>query len=339
MANQSYQTLLLDQEMVKKLLTIQDVNQAVDETFKGYGHNEVKNPTKVTLDIGQNDAWPAYDGFVNAMPAYLGTSDVAGLKWVAGIAGERQAAGLPYITGLIVLLDPHLGHYLAVMDGTYITDMRTGSQTANVIHYLASDKKSLSLGLYGAGRQAETTVMTLSDYFEITDLYLWNRTPETAQTFAEKMSDYVSGTIHVVDKDHPEQASNEEFTITATSAAEPIVKADWFTKGQKIITMGSGPEAEDALILKADRIFTDHIGQALHRGALNTLAQKGKLTEQDITATIGELALHPYSSQQLAEELTFITVIGTGAMDIAVAKRAYDKALATHTGSHFDFKA
>lgn len=196
-----HHTLLLDQEMVKKLLTIQDINQAVNETFKGYGQGKVKNPTKVTLDIGQSDDWPAYDGFINAMPAYLGTQDVAGLKWVAGIAGERQAAGLPYITGLIILLDPHLGHYLAVMDGTYITDMRTGSQTANIIHYLAWDKPSISLGLYGAGRQAETTIITLSDYFDITDLYLWNRTRETAETFKTKMSSYVSGTIHLVDSD------------------------------------------------------------------------------------------------------------------------------------------
>ncbi|MDO4680503.1 MAG: ornithine cyclodeaminase family protein [Aerococcus sp.] len=338
MTQQPNQTLLLDQDMVKQLLTVSDINQAVDETFKGYGNDQIKNPTKVTLDIGQHDEWPAYDGFVNAMPAYLGTEDVAGLKWVAGIAGERKAAGLPYITGLIILLDPHLGHYLAVMDGTYITDMRTGSQTANTIHYLACDRSHISLGLYGAGRQAETTLITLSDYFKIDDLYLWNRNLENAKKLMQKIEDRVTGTIHLVDPDHPKDASHEEFTVTATAATSPILKAEWFQPGQTIITMGSGPEAEDDLLLKADAIFTDHVEQALHRGALSQLHEQGQFTADDLTATIGELALTPAQYVQ-SDQLTIIPIVGTGAMDISVAKRAYDKALTQQVGQPFDFKA
>lgn len=103
--------------------------------------------------------------------------------------------------------------------------------------------------------------------------------------------------------------------------------------------MGSGPEAEDDLILKADHILTDHVDQALHRGALHPLNESGKITAKDITATIGDLATGQLDPHSLADQLTFITVIGTGAMDIAVAKQAYDKAIEQQIGQTFDFKA
>ncbi len=65
------------------------------ESRAGLAEGVVINPTKVTLDLGENAPYPPYDGFFNAMPAYIGYQDVAGIKWVGGILGERKKAGLP----------------------------------------------------------------------------------------------------------------------------------------------------------------------------------------------------------------------------------------------------
>ncbi|MGX7348046.1 ornithine cyclodeaminase family protein [Aerococcus vaginalis] len=336
MADNSYKTLLLKREDIEKIMSIRDVNDAVLDTFVGYGEDSVKNPTKVTLDLGQAEDWPNYDGFVNAMPAYLGNEDIAGLKWVAGIKGERKEAGLPYITALIALLEPRLGKFIAVMDGTLITDLRTGSQAANAIRLLAGDKKEISLGLYGSGRQAETTLITTSDLYDITDLYLWNHNQENAEKFAEKMKDYVKGEIHVVDADKPEDASNEPFTVTATGAPDAIVKGEWFDKGQAIICLGSGQEADRDLILGSDEIITDHADQALHRGSMKLVADE--FSEDEFSATIGQLAAGKYTIEDQENKRIFVPIIGTGAVDIAVAKRAYDKAVEQGIGGEFDFQ-
>ena len=80
---------------------MKDVVESVDRTFKGLAEGVVINPTKVTLDLGENAPYPPYDGFFNAMPAYIGYQDVAGIKWVGGILGERKKAGLPFISCLL----------------------------------------------------------------------------------------------------------------------------------------------------------------------------------------------------------------------------------------------
>ncbi|MCI5775122.1 MAG: ornithine cyclodeaminase family protein [Aerococcus sp.] len=335
MADNSYKTLLLKREDLQQILTTRDINDAVYDVFVQYGEDKVKNPTKVTLDLGQSDDWPAYDGYVNALPAYLGEEDIAGMKWVAGIKGERAEAGLPYITGVIVLLDPHLGKFISIMDGTLITDLRTGSQAANGIRLFAKDKKEISLGLYGSGRQAETSLITTSDLYDITDLYLWNHNQEHAEDFAEKMKDYVKGEIHVVDANKPEDASNEPYTITATGAPEPIIKGEWFDKGQVVVSLGSGQEADRDFIENADEIFTDHAGQSLHRGPMSLVADE--FSEDDFTATVGQLAAGKYKVEDPENKRIYLPIIGTGAVDIAVAKRAYDKAVEKGIGKEFTF--
>ena len=90
--------------------------------------------------------------------------------------------------------------------------------------------------------------------------------------------------------------------------------------------MGSYQECEDAFILNANKIIVDHIGQALHRGALAELNAAGEITENNIYATIGELAAGLKPGQISEKERILCIPIGTGAMDIAVATVVLEEA-------------
>lgn len=329
------ETLLINQKTIIELLTMADINRIVDKTFQGLGDGTVINPTKLTLDLGETGGYPSYEGFMNAMPAYIGWQDIAGLKWVGGFLGERKAAGLPYITAMIVLIDPHMGTFTAVMDGTYITNMRTGSQTANALRYLVK-KPSLSIGMYGAGMQASSNVEAIADLFDISELIVWNHRRSSAEAYAEQMREIVTGTVRVVDD--PKDASQADVLITVTPAQEPIVKAEWVKPGTIIFPLGSFQEIEDDLILKADKIIVDHVDQALHRGALKHLTAEGRLSEENIYTTLGELANDKVSAGDLSNEVTICIPIGTGAMDVAIAGEVYKRALANGLGTPFDFE-
>ena len=89
--------------------------------------------------------------------------------------------------------------------------------------------------------------------------------------------------------------------------------------------------------MNADKIIVDHIGQCMHRGALHAVAEAGKLHEEDIYATIGDVAAgkKPVSNPQ--NERIVCVPIGTGAMDIAVAGVAYKRALEKGLGGSFNF--
>jgi len=122
-------TLLLNRAEIEQAISMRDVVEIVENTFRGLGDGTVVNPTKAALDLGEGSSWPPYKGFMNAMPAYVGWLDSAGLKWVGGFR-DNVTRGLPFITAMTLLIDPRTGQFLSIMDGALITNLRTGAQAA-----------------------------------------------------------------------------------------------------------------------------------------------------------------------------------------------------------------
>lgn len=330
------QTLLLNQEEIKELVTMKDVVNIVDKTFQDMGNNKTVNPTKVLLDLGETAAYPPYEGFMNAMPAFVGWQNIAGIKWAGGLLGKRKELGLPYITSLILLMDPQVGNFVGVMDGAYITNYRTGAQTANALKYIKKDQKSIRMGLYGAGMQGRTQTMAISEIFDIEELIVYDIFPAAAENFKDYMAKYVKGDIIIASE--PEQVpENVDTIICVTQSKDSFLKDEWIKPGTVVFPMGSYQEVEDQFILNADHIVVDHIGQCLHRGVLKSLNDEGKITEENIFATIGELSVEQKEIENYKDKRVLCIPIGTGAMDIGVAKYALDKAKTKNMGTNFDF--
>lgn len=328
------ETLLLSQKEIELLIAMKDVVECVDKTFKGMGDDTVINPTKVNLDLGEVASYPAYEGFMNAMPAYVGWADTAGIKWAGGFLGERKKQGLPYITSLVMLIDPKLGHFRAVMDGAYITNMRTGAQTAVALKHMYKKGKDLRLGLYGAGMQGHTQTMAIAELFNIIHVSVYDINPVAAEKYAQDMKKFVKGDIHIAKT--PEEASDADVCVCVTQSKDEFFKFDWFTPGKFLFPMGSYQECTDECILKADRIVVDHIGQTLHRGALGKLGTAGTITEKNIYATIGEIAAGKKSTPE--KDLRVLCIpIGTGAMDIGVASLVWERAMDKGIGGKYTF--
>ena len=327
-------TLLLNASIIQSLMTIQDFNHIVDLTFQDLGKGKTINPRKISLDLGETGNYPYYEGFMNAMPAYVGFQDVAGLKWVGGFAGERQQADLPYITAMLTLINPHLGTFLAVMDGAYISKRRTGAQTAMAIQYLLR-KKSVTIGIYGVGKQARCAIEAIAQTMTIDTLYIWNHRRSSAEQFKQDMTDIVQGEMIVVDSG--KEAAQAEVLITLTPAQEPIIQTDWVQKGTIVMPMGSFQEIEDILILKADKIIVDHIEQALTRGALKHLHNQDQISAADIHSTIGQHAVSKQGLPHIADEIVLCIPIGTGAMDVACGYEIYQRAKDQGLGQTFNF--
>jgi len=326
-------TLLLSQKEVEELITMRDVVEIVEKTFRGMGEGTVVNPTKVGLDLGETAAWPPYKGFMNAMPAYVGWLDSAGIKWAGGFLGNA-ALGLPYISSLILLIDPKNGQFRAATDGALITNLRTGAQSAVALKYLHPEK-TLRLGLFGAGAQGRTQTRAMAEFFAIERLTVYDIRRDAAERFAAEMRPVVKGQIVIADA--PEQAAQADAVVCVTQSKEKFVKRAWLKPGTVLFPMGSYQECEDAVLLEADRIIVDHVGQCLHRGALRELSEAGKLTERSIYATIGEVVAGKKPGRASTTQNIVCIPIGTGAMDIAVATVAYQRAVEKGRGGHYAF--
>lgn len=330
-----FETRLLSEEQVADLISMKDVIEAVERTFLGMGEGTVINPTKVNLDLGETSQYPSYQGFMNAMPAFVGFSDSAGIKWAGGFLGERRKKNLPYITSLILLIDPQIGNFRAVMGGAHITNLRTGAQTAVALKYLFP-RKNLSLGLFGAGMQGHTQTMAIAELFHLDQVRVYDIFPEASRKYANDMKGTVQGEI-VVAKTPEEASKNVDVVVCVTQSKDKFVKDTWIKPGGILFPMGSYQECEDAFILNADRIIVDHVGQCLHRGALKELSETGKITENSIHSTIGEIVAGKKEARRSPSERILCIPIGTGAMDIAVATVVLKKAEEKGVGGGYEF--
>ena len=110
----------LSREEVKSLLTMTDVMDSVEDAFLQHSLQNVQMPPKIYLDFLK------YGGDLRAMPAYLEKQDIGGVK-IVNVHPNNPNKGLPTVMAVLIINDPSTGAPLAIMDATYLTDLRTGA--------------------------------------------------------------------------------------------------------------------------------------------------------------------------------------------------------------------
>jgi ornithine cyclodeaminase/alanine dehydrogenase-like protein (mu-crystallin family) len=157
-------------------LTGVEVLDILDDVFRAKREGAVEMPAKIGVH-------PRDDAFIHAMPAYLESADAVGIKWVAGYP-DNQELGLPYIHGLFVLTDAATGSPLAVMDATWITEIRTAAASMLGIRALA-ERPVGTLGILGCGRQGSVHLELAKEVFpDLARVTLFDRHPERADALA-----------------------------------------------------------------------------------------------------------------------------------------------------------
>lgn len=125
-----HKTLILDKKSIECLIDIKKSIKIVEDVFKEYGMGRVQMPAKIYLHLDK------HQGDFRAMPAYVEGLDKCAIKWV-NVHPRNERFGLPAVMAIIILSDPKNGLPLCIMDGTYITNLRTGAAGAVAAKYLA----------------------------------------------------------------------------------------------------------------------------------------------------------------------------------------------------------
>ncbi len=329
-------TLLLKQSELKKLLTMKECIDICDKTFEDLGNGNTLNPAKVNLNLG--DSKPTklpYKASLNAMPAYIGYQDIAGMKWAGGFGAGRLELGMPFLNALILLVHPNYGDFLAVTDGAWIMSMRTGAQSVVALRHLLPEMTHGTFGVYGAGVQGRTQTRAFASQYHVDKLIVYDIIPAAAEKFKQDMADVVQGEIVIAKT--PQEVTEADVFVSVTNADNQFIKGEWFHEGSIYLSLGSYSECNDAAILGADQIIVDHVAQALHRGNLKRLVDAGVVSEKNIYCTIGELAAGKRTVDDLAHKKLTVVPIGMGCLDVACAIVAYRKALTLGMGTEFEF--
>ena len=314
---------LISREEIQAVLTMEQAIEMVEKVYEAHGHNQVLMPAKITLDTGESNDWPPYGGSYNAMPAYIGGSlDISGIKWVWGFSGNRQK-GIPYIGGMIILNESHTGEVLAVMDGSFITDIRTGASGGVAARRLARPN-SKTLAIIGAGVQGRMNARAICKVLPIEELRVADLYPQAAQAYAEEMSAELG--IRVIPCESNEQACRgADVIVTVTIADEPLVRKEWLKPGSTVLSLGSFQELDEQIPLTCDKLVVDSWAQNSHRGELLKLVKSGRITRERVHAEMPDIVVGRASGREREDEIICGCIIGMGSTDIGTAGAVYRK--------------
>lgn len=314
----STEVLVLDRRETEELLDMSEALKAVENAFKLEANGETIMPPKLYLDL------PEYHGDFRAMPAYIDGS--AGLKWVSVYPDNRQR-NYPCVMAIIILSDPETGSPLAIMDGTYITSMRTGAAGGVAVKYLARRSSSV-IGIVGAGVQARTQLLAIGEVLpNIAEVKVFDLYGDMSQKYAEEMAAKLNISIRPVQTIG--EATEADVVVTTTTSAAPIVKKQHIRPGTHINAIGADGRGKQELetdVLKNAKIVVDDIEQASHSGEINVPLLKNLIALDDIYAIMGEIVAGKKRGRENDEEITVFDSTGLAIHDIICAKVVYNKA-------------
>ncbi|MEM9490898.1 MAG: ornithine cyclodeaminase family protein [Myxococcota bacterium] len=313
-------TIILTQQDIRSLITMDRVVAAVEAAFGAYGRGEAQMPAKVYLDL------PDHGGDFRAMPAYLNGS--AGVKWVNSHPDNPVKHDLPAVMGVYILSDPANAYPLAIMDATWLTAVRTGAAGAVASKYLAVERPR-SIGFVGCGVQARVLLDAHRVVFGNAIDSMELRMADINRTAADSFAREVSGNVVSM-----EAAAACDIVCTTTPSRTPIVERDWVVPGAHINAMGAdapGKQELDPALLQVARVVIDDHHQAHHSGEINVPLAQGSLSEEHIHANLGEVVAGLKAGRS-GDEITVFDSTGLAIQDVAVARAIYDLAVERDAG-------
>jgi alanine dehydrogenase len=309
--------MLVSADRIKEELSMSDTIKAVENAFKLQARGKTIMPCKMYLDLVE------FHGDFRAMPAYI--DGAAGIKWVSVFPRNREL-NLPTVMGTIILSDPKTGAVLAVMEGAFITEMRTGATGGVAVKYLAR-KNSSVIGLIGAGVQAKTQIMAIAEVLPgIKEVKVFDVNSPASAMFAKKMGEKLKININAVDS--IEQAAIADVIVTTTPSNKPLLLRQHIKPGTHINAIGAdaaGKQELDINILRDGKIIVDDVEQAAHSGEIN-VGLAGKMIHlNDIYSTLGQVISGMKKGRERDDEITIFDSTGLAIQDICCAKLVYER--------------
>lgn len=327
-----FETLLLKQSEIKELINMKEVIESVETAYSVHADRKVQMPAKKYLFFKK------YNGDLRIMPCLIKSMDEAGVKCVNVHPDNPLKHNLPTVMGVIELFDPETGFPISVMDGTWITNMRTGAAAGVGTKYLAK-KDSTKLGIIGAGKQAFTQLMALKEVMDINSAKVFCRTCSSRENFAKLAKEKLGLNVKAV-ATAQEAVRDVDVIVTVTPANKPILKSEWISPGTHINAMGAdapGKQELESSILNKSKIFIDCWEQARHSGEINVPVGEGLITRDNIEAKIGDVITGRAKGRTSDEEITVFDSTGLAVQDIVTAWKVYEKALERDMGSNINF--
>ena len=318
--------IFLSETDVKKCITMGEAIDAIESAFIQLANLRVALPLRTAISIKNEQAVSL------SMPAYLEQTHQLGIK-VVSLFPNNRSLQIPTINGVILLLNATTGQPKALMDGTYLTALRTGAISGLATRLLARDDAS-HVAIIGSGAQTMTQLEAVAHVRNIKRVSIWSRTHEHAIAFAKQVEHQFETQVFT---DITQAVIDADIICTATQSTEPLIHYKDLKPNAHINAIGSHSKAMREIapdVFEHAITVVDQIEAALSEAGEIINAVESNIIEAQSLLEIGAILNKPLPT--LKEQLTVFKSVGLAIQDISVAEMVYKNAMANQIGSAFD---
>ena len=214
-------TQYLADEEVRRLLELEPLIAGMRQALIDLSAGRVVQPLRSVMELPS-------EGLLFMKPVQTG--DVLATKLLT-LMPKNAERGLPTLLATIVLMDAATGETLAVMDGTWITALRTAAVSAVAIDCLAAPGPKV-VAMLGSGALARTHAQALRAVRPISEIRVWSRSPQNVSACASEIG-------AVAKKTAEEAVRGADIVCTVTNASEPVLKGAWLRPGALVAAVGA----------------------------------------------------------------------------------------------------
>ena len=235
--------LLLDNDAVRRHLSLDALLPAIEKALVELAAGRVVQPLRTVMELTS----PGSLLFVK--PALVGNALAA--KLITQVP-DNAARGLPTMIATLLLLDPATGIPLAVMDATWLTELRTAAVSAVATRALR-DGSPKRLAILGSGALARSHALALSAVVPLSDIRVWSPTRANAERCAAEIDATACPDAETAVRD-------ADIVVTVTNASSPVLMGRWLKPGALVHAVGAPRpawrELDDAAM--ANYVIADH---------------------------------------------------------------------------------
>lgn len=312
--------LLLSDDEISRLISMRETIDAVEAAFGEFARGGVKMPQRSTIMLDEEA------GSISFMPSYIPEARALATK-IISIYPKNPTKGLPTTAAWIIVNDPETGMIEALLDGTYLTAMRTGAVTGVAARYLAP-KDSKKAAVIGCGVQGKTQAWAVAETRAIEKMRVFDLSRERMDLFSREMSGKLG--IDVVPSDSVAEAVNGvDIVVTATTSKDPVVRREWLGERVHVSAIGAFypdyRELDTGTIRDAKLVVDSREAIMEEAGDILIPISEGVIGVDHIYAELGDLVLGRKPGRTDDDGLTVFKSVGLAIQDSSVARLVLDK--------------
>lgn len=328
--------LVLTKEDIINSFSMKHAIEAVKLAFSMYSMGKSVVPLRTNITVSPMEAQSLF------MPAYCQELNSLGIK-IVSIFPKNAEKNKSVVPATMILLDAETGEVCCLLDGTYLTQLRTGAATGAACDVLA--RKDAKIGaLIGTGGQASSQLeaMLTSRPLEILKIagLNYNKTIKFVEDMKKLYSDFETKIVAV--RDPNEAIADADIITVVTSSKSPVFDGTLVKPGALINGVGSYTpfmqEIDEYAVCNASSIFVDSLEAVLaEAGDLLIPIKKGLIGKEKISGELGEVLSGTFKGRNSEEDIIIFKTVGIAIQDIITADAIYKKARTLGIGSEIKF--